>query len=169
MSLLLLLAMVILWVRSYEVSDTIRHVSAGHRRGLESSHGTIRVCRIDARRDRPYGDMGWCFETESHRLVSYGMSGIYLSTSDRSFRYMPLGIERIDGSARGQQFTVFIIPMAWLAVLSSALPAWWCAGTGVGALRRWRRRAAAVLCRNCGYDLRATPDRCPECGTIPAR
>jgi hypothetical protein len=41
-------------------------------------------------------------------------------------------------------------------------------GARVARSRRQRIRRARGLCPICAYDLRATPGRCPECGTPAA-
>ena len=64
----------------------------------------------------------------------------------------------------GEQTIARAVPHWVLAVVLGVPVAWW-VWTGFER-RRARRRAAAGLCRGCGYDLRASPDRCPECGLV---
>ena len=59
----------------------------------------------------------------------------------------------------------FIIPASFVMKASGFALAIWLVTI---ALRKWRRRRArsAGRCLACGYDLRASNERCPECGTL---
>jgi len=60
-------------------------------------------------------------------------------------------------SALRPDFREVVVPHYFLLLLTLVLPArWWVT----------RKRLAPGACARCGYDLRATPDRCPECGAV---
>lgn len=56
------------------------------------------------------------------------------------------------------------IPCYFLVPIMAVLPAIWVRGRRAAARQRLQNFNP---CLKCGYDLRATPDRCPECGTVP--
>jgi hypothetical protein len=62
----------------------------------------------------------------------------------------------------------WVVSPVWLLAAVSPLPLLRLAAWAV-TLRLRRLRRKGNLCLNCGYDLRATPGRCPECGHTPAK
>jgi hypothetical protein len=59
--------------------------------------------------------------------------------------------------------TIVVFPV-WIVIVSCGL------GFSIlHGLPIWRskRRRRIGHCHQCGYDLRGTPDRCPECGFVP--
>jgi hypothetical protein len=68
-----------------------------------------------------------------------------------------------DGTAARVVHRAVVVPHWSIMLLTAALPL--ARLRGVIATRRRTARAAGGRCVVCGYDLRATPGRCPECGT----
>jgi hypothetical protein len=61
-------------------------------------------------------------------------------------------------------FRTIVFPYWLLAILTAVLPTF-----RLIAWRRRRKRIGRNQCVTCGYDLRASTDRCPECGTPTSR
>lgn len=184
LSLLFFVTTVALWVRSGFVSDTVGYDSAysGERRWRSFSagqeNGYVFLSIETMTMDTPGGfemllhdgakNLG--FTHASHpadsRLVPLGYKGHFgfeLRTDRWTKHAMQVRPQRQDyGYLHGVRTSV-AFPHARVAVVLAIAPGIW----GFGWWRRRRAaRAAEGRCRSCGYDLRATPERCPECGAV---
>ncbi len=159
-SLLLAIAIVALWVRSYWWSVYAIRVTTA----VEEAHEVSRAWQLTASRG---GIRVALLEMSSSAPAQANFS------SSRGWKWfqgppqMELGsLPRFMHEATTMPqpgHAYFLVCPFWLMIIGLAiLPT-----IAIVRHRRRRRRETNNLCPTCGYDLRATPDRCPECGAVP--
>ena len=195
-SLLLCVGTCVLWVRSWRYGESMERVSSDRRYMATSMAGLITATRWDGPFEPGVAmefdgrasawDMGAvealapesrAFPAQpahpiSHtsarslaRILNGGRNSalIMASTGDKPRpNAIPLH-DWILGTWSGPR-TQSHSPLLGIAVAFLVLPSF-------AAIRTIRHmmRARIGCCPNCGYDLRASADRCPECGTAVAR
>jgi hypothetical protein len=146
-SLVLGVAAIAMAGRSFAVEDELEHLSPGGRLVmLISKNGRLDVLYLAEWRDDQPG-----FSYLQGSPAGYG-------GTDYSKRVLGFGA---GVQLNGGRFVN--IPYWFLAGLAAVPPAALLVKFR-GCRRRVRRRRG--LCPACGYDLRASPDRCPECGEV---
>jgi hypothetical protein len=155
-SALLALTIVILWIRGYWTTDWMLLVSGRTVTRVESSVGTLQVVFEIAKYDRPGRQPS--VRCGSHFVPPPSTWMVFRDEADWEFA----GAWHFYLESDMDYLHIWGIP-PWQALL----PALVLPSAKVGLLIRRRRRKIQGCCPVCGYDLRATPDRCPECGAIP--
>jgi len=148
-----------LWIRSYVAEDSLAYrpgqstftLHLFQSRGSIASTYTFNV---------PYwaGLRGMKLESTAPKVDLYAYWGTRSPLVHfGGFAMMPSGVNGGGG---------VLLPHWFLLVLTMPLPA--LAAYRAWRLRRRARESGVRPCPACGYDLRATPDRCPECGCVVA-
>jgi hypothetical protein len=104
---------------------------------------------------RPQANNGFGFHFQRERSEQDYFNGTSVTHQSR----------RPQGTYATNDAACALVPHWFLVVITGASPILW---LSAARNRRRRLRELAGLCRMCGYDLRATPERCPECGEVPA-
>jgi hypothetical protein len=158
-SLLLCAAVCVLWVRSYDVDvfNWFATVPDGTSSGLHLK-----------RHDYVFSKNGTLYWSRSWRPPD-PTPVTHIGQREIEHMQFPLLSSRVPlrepsfAWERGSDYVSITVAYWALALATLPVPAahLWSARRG----RRSRLRRQGGLCTSCGYDLRASPGRCPECGT----
>ena len=160
LSLLLCVASVAVWVRGYWVRDevTVWRYPPGRRQQtvIAGFPGCVYFGRCDwpAVASGGTARTGWDSRPQ-HGRWDGGFGGWPVRW--QFARFVWVGFDR-----PGAWDRLLVIPLWCPTALFAVAP--------IGTVVAWRRRRRGRregLCPRCGYDLRATPDLCPECGAVP--
>jgi hypothetical protein len=158
------------WVRSKVVGDVVMWNGVDNCASLYLMDGVVRLLHAETGSYPP----GWFYE--SFDWPTRGRTAGLRGWEDvREPWYGPLGFGyerdttvgfsgRGDGYDRwGATVRTLHVPFWAIVLVNAVLP--------LLTIRRSHRRQRKMtgLCVECGYDLRATPERCPECGWSPLR
>jgi hypothetical protein len=169
-SLVLALLVAGLWVRSYWIADWFIVGDVGVLdRGmmLWSAEGSV-VCSL-VNKESPGDPIGrmpfWVTYTPGPKMSPWRTQRSTYSRDELigAFGFSVSSVPRRQAPFQSSVRETLLVPdwMSCTALL--VLPV---SKTRSLARRCWGRHKGR--CPTCGYDLRATPDRCPECGTAKA-
>ncbi|HEX5243492.1 MAG TPA: zinc ribbon domain-containing protein [Tepidisphaeraceae bacterium] len=170
-SLLLCVTTAVLWVRSYVASDGITYCRdlGGHREGgidasWDSSWFAFGFGRT-LRQRRGGTKLGWRWlHSKAEPISEDAIDAGFGSLLPAQIRWPGIRVRwtrRVMGPGDTIWTFQIVIRLAILFLLTAILPIFWLARRLVAR----RRIHSTSRCIHCGYDLRASNDRCPECGT----
>ena len=149
-------------LRSRSTADYLWSNGQRHALGLFCSRGQVHITLRTWNQPAPLTSCRPAWETylSQPRRDLVAQLGQYQSTVRDAF-----GFAYADSWATPTRSRDLILPL-WILEILAALMSGLLIRSLIRSHRSLRRRRLGQ-CENCGYDLRVTPQRCPECGVIP--